>query len=128
MMYTKLKYDKFEKYLYKVREESNLHYIFKFDNGYGASVVKNIMSYGHAKDLFELAVIEFIDEFTWKICCSTDITDDVIGYLTNDDVLDLLERIKNLWGEMMKRHTLEYIGNNSINKKYIERTVTLWIF
>ena len=25
-----------------------------------------------------------------------DITDDVIGYLTNDDVLDLLERIKNL--------------------------------
>ena len=95
-MYTKLKYDKFEKYLYKVREESNLHYIFKFDNGYGASVVKNIMSYGHSQDLFELAVIEFIDEFTWKICCSTDITDDVLGYLENDDVLDLLEIIKNL--------------------------------
>ena len=96
MMYTKLKYDGFEKYLYKVREEINLHYIFKFENGYGASVIKNIMSYGHAQDLFELAVIEFIDEFTWKICCSTDITDDVLGYLENDDVLDLLERIKNL--------------------------------
>ena len=96
MMYIKLKYDKFEKYLYKVREESNLHYIFKFDNGYGASVIKNIMSYGHAKDLFELAVIEFIDEFTWKICCSTEITDDVIGYLTNNGVLNLLEAIKNL--------------------------------
>ena len=96
MMYTKLKYDKFEKYLYKVREESNLHYIFKFNNGYGASVIKNIMSYGHAQDLFELAVIEFIDEFTWKICCSIEITDDVLGYLTDDDVLDLLERIKNL--------------------------------
>lgn len=54
------------------------------------------MSYGHAQDLFEIAVIEFIDEFTWKICCSTDITDDVLGYLENDDVLDLLERIKNL--------------------------------
>lgn len=33
MMYTKLKYDGFEKYLYKVREESNLHYILKFYNG-----------------------------------------------------------------------------------------------
>ena len=101
MMYTKLKYDKFEKYLYEAKKEKVLHqesyqYIFKFDNGYGASVIKNIMSYGHAQDLFELAVIEFIDEFTWKICCSTEITDDVIGYLTNDDVLELLERIKNL--------------------------------
>ena len=101
MMYTELKYDGFEKYLYEATKETlshkeNYQYIFKFDNGYGASVIKNIMSYGHAKDLFELAVIEFIDEFTWKICCSTDITDDVIGYLTNDEVLDLLERIKNL--------------------------------
>ena len=95
-MYTKLKYDGFEKYLYKVTEVSNLQYIFKFDNGYGASVIKNIMSYGHAQDLFELAVIEFIDEFTWKICCSTEITDDVIGYLTNNGVLNLLERIKHL--------------------------------
>lgn len=59
-------------------------------------MVKNPISYGNRTDLFELAVIEFIDEFTWKICCSTDITDDVIGYLTDDDVLDLLERIKNL--------------------------------
>lgn len=95
MMYTKLKYDGFEKYLYKVREESNLQYIFKFDNGYGASVIKNIMSYGNEQDLFELAVIKFIDGL-WSFCYSTDITDDVLGYLENDDVLDLLERIKNL--------------------------------
>ena len=95
-MYTKLKYDKFEKYLYKVREESNLHYIFKFDNGYGAIVVKNKFSYGHEQDLFELSVIKFVDEFTLNLCFSTEITSDVIGYLNNDDVLELLERIKNL--------------------------------
>ena len=100
-MYTKLKYDKFEKYLYEATKETlshkeNLQYIFKFDNGYGASVIKNLVSYGHALDLFELAVIKFTDEFTWDLCYSTEITDDVIGYLTNGGVLNLLEAIKNL--------------------------------
>lgn len=95
-MYTKLKYDRFEKYLHKVTEVSNLQYIFKFDNNYGASVVKNSVSYGHALDLFELAVIKFTDEFTWDLCYTTEITDDVIGYLTNNGVLNLLEAIKNL--------------------------------
>ncbi len=100
-MYTKLKYDKFEKYLYEATKETlshkeNLQYIFKFDNGYGASVIKNSVSYGHVLDLFELAVIKFTDEFTWNLCYSTEITDDVIGYLTNDGVLNLLEAIKNL--------------------------------
>ena len=101
MMYTKLKYDGFEDYLFEAKKEKVLHqesyqYIFKFDNGYGASVIKNPGSYGNKQDLFELAVIKFIDGYNWKICCSTEITDDVIGYLTNDEVLDLLERIKNL--------------------------------
>lgn len=100
-MYTKLKYDKFEKYLYEATKETlshkeNIQYIFKFDNGYGASVIKNSVSYGHVLDLFELAVIKFTDEFTWDLCYSTEITDDVIGYLTNDGVLNLLEAIKNL--------------------------------
>ena len=77
MKYTQLKYDQFDKYLFEAKsgryiDSEELQYIFKFENGYGASVIKNIMSYGHAQDLFELAVIEFIDEFTWKICFSTD--------------------------------------------------------
>lgn len=100
-MLTKLKYDKFEKYLYEATKEKVFHlesyqYIFKFDNGYGASVIKKFGSYGNTEDLFELAVIKFVDGYNWKICYYTKITDDVIGYLTNDDVLDLLERIKNL--------------------------------
>ena len=100
-MYTKLKYDGFEKHLFEATKEKVLHqesyqYIFKFDNNYGASVVKNPISYGHGQDLFELAVIKFIDGYNWKICCSTEITDDVLGYLENDDVLNLLEAIKNL--------------------------------
>lgn len=101
MNYTQLKYDQFDKYLFEAKsgryiDSEELQYIFKFENGYGASVVKNIGSYGNRQDLFELAIIRFTDEFTWNLCYSTEITNDVIGYLTNDGVLYLLERIKNL--------------------------------
>lgn len=71
---------------------------FKFDNGYGASVVKQFATYGYNDDLFELAVIKFDDKGDeWgHLCYTTPITNDVIGYLTNDEVLNLLEQIKNL--------------------------------
>jgi hypothetical protein len=62
-----------------------------FDNGYGASVVKSIYSYGGNQGLYELAVIK--DN---AICYDTPITDDVIGYLTEDDVNKYLGQIQNL--------------------------------
>lgn len=101
MKYTKLKYNGFEDYLFeesyvKKYEKESLHYIFKFKNGYGASVVKNIGSYGNTEDLFELAVIKFSDDYSWELCYDKKITSDVIGWLDNDDVIELLERIKNL--------------------------------
>lgn len=108
-MYTKLKYDKYKEFLQK---EKNLcsrypwilcgrypcggyHWIFKFPNGYGASIIKHCESYGGEDDLFELAVILYDENGEWDLCYTTDITDDVIGYLNNNDVLELLERIKN---------------------------------
>lgn len=90
---TPLNYEEFEKYL--IREEtlwSGFHYVFKFENGYGASVVKHSFSYGNEEDLFELAVLDDKGE----LCYSTPITNDVIGYLSNDDVIKLLNEIKNL--------------------------------
>ncbi len=62
-----------------------------FDNGYGASVVKSTFSYGGNQDLYELAVIK--DD---AICYDTPITDDVLGYLTEDDVTKYLGKIQNL--------------------------------
>lgn len=73
-----------------------VQYVFKFDNGYGASVIKFKGSYGHLDDLWELAVIRFDGENFWNIVYHTDITDDVIGNLTDDGVNKLLERIQNL--------------------------------
>jgi hypothetical protein len=62
-----------------------------FDNGYGASVVQSPYSYGGNQDLYELAVIKDND-----ICYNTPITDDVIGYLTEDEVTKYLSQIQNL--------------------------------
>ena len=95
MEYTVLDYKGFEEYL--VEESSNtlfggLHYEFKFPNEYGASVVKHSTSYGANYDLFELAVL---DSYGY-LCYTTKITDDVLGYLNNNDVLEILEKIMNL--------------------------------
>ena len=62
-----------------------------FDNGYGASVVKSPYSYGGNQGLYELAIIK--DD---AICYDTPITDDVLGYLTEDQVSDYLCQIQEL--------------------------------
>ena len=69
---------------------------FKFENNYGASVIKRWGSYGYMEDQFELAVLYFDEDGKDCITYSTPITDDVIGYLNNDEVLELLEKIKDL--------------------------------
>lgn len=64
----------------------------KFDNGYGASVVKGPYTYGGDKGLYELAVTDSNDDLTY----STPVTNDVEGYLTEEDVTKLLIQIQNL--------------------------------
>ncbi|NBW77279.1 MAG: hypothetical protein EBR34_16025 [Sphingomonadaceae bacterium] len=62
-----------------------------FNNGYGASVIKTDRSYGGKDGLYELAVI-----YNNDICYDTPITDDVLGYLTEGEVTDLLQKIEAL--------------------------------
>ena len=62
-----------------------------FDNGYGASVIRSPYSYGGNQDLYELAITK--DN---NLCYDTPITDDVLGYLTEDDVTKYLGQIQNL--------------------------------
>lgn len=66
-----------------------------FSNGYGASVVKHKFSYGAEEGLFEIAVLKG-DKGKWDLCYDTEITNDVLGYLTNEDVAETLEKIRNL--------------------------------
>jgi hypothetical protein len=62
-----------------------------FENGYGASVAKTSYSYGGKDGLFELAVL-----YEGEITYNTPITDDVLGYLSEDKVTFYLNQIENL--------------------------------
>ena len=66
--------------------------IYRFANGFGASVIKNSYSYG---GMWELAVLKWIDGKS-HLVYDTEITDDVVGYLEIGDVQPLLDRIKAL--------------------------------
>ena len=63
-----------------------------FDNGYGASVVKHEFSYGGKDGLYELAVLDKNGNLTYD----TPITNDVIGYLREIDVTDVMEKIQKI--------------------------------
>ena len=97
--FEKLDVSGFEKYLVDDVENSDsfgaLRYIFRFENNYGTSVIRVPGSYGYKQGLWELAVIQwFKDE--WHITYDTDITDDVLGYLTDGSVKVFLQKIKEL--------------------------------
>lgn len=70
---------------------NDYHKVYKFDNGYGASVVCHLGSYGAPNGLFEVAVMK-----NGKIVYDTPITNDVVGWLDFADVAEVLEKIKNL--------------------------------
>ena len=93
-----LNYEGFTQNLFEENEcNGGIQYLFKFENNRGASVVKHDFSYGNLVDTWELAVIAWTEDGSyWFIDYSSDITDDVIGYLTDEEVRDLLQRIKEL--------------------------------
>lgn len=79
-----------------VAEVGNEQRIFRFDNGYGASVVRGPYTYGGDQGLFELAVLEFEAPEKWHLTYETPITEDVIGRLSEPEVQATLEQIAAL--------------------------------
>ena len=66
--------------------------VIMFKNGYGVSVVSHQMSYGGKLGLYEMAVLDKNGKLTYD----TPITNDVIGYLTPEQVTEKLIQIQDL--------------------------------
>lgn len=97
MMTFELKCEKFEANRVMTRNcLGGVQHVFRFQNNYGASVVKHEGSYGNLQDLWELAVIRYGATGKYDLVYDTGITEDVEGYLTDEQVCELLEQIKNL--------------------------------
>lgn len=94
-----LNYEGFESnFIRKIdKRNGSVYYIFRFDNGYGASVGKFYGSYGRWDDLWELAVIKFEPGvIAWETTYDTPITDSTVGYLDDMGVKTLLKQISEL--------------------------------
>lgn len=70
--------------------------VYEFPNGLGASVIREVSkagsSYGGRDGLFELAVLDH----KGRVITHPDITGDVIGWLTQEEVDQVLQRIAEI--------------------------------
>ena len=75
-------------YELKDRGLTGVQMLADFANGYGASVINGPYSYGGDAGLYELAVLH-----GEKLCYSTPITNDVVGWQSPAEVVELLHQI-----------------------------------
>lgn len=61
-----------------------------FENGYGISVIFGSMFYSNGIDTYEVGILK-----DGILCYATPITDDVIGYITADEVTDIMRKFKS---------------------------------
>ena len=73
---------------FMVGKKSRTH----FDNGFGVSVVSHTHSYGGRSGLYEVAVLDKDGLLTYE----TPVTSDVIGYLSEEDVTDVMKKVQEL--------------------------------
>ena len=92
LLFMKHQPDPFSKYKTITRDfYGGIQKEYKFDNGYGASVVCHFGSYGGDIGLWELAVTLY-----GILCYDTSITNDVMGHLSTEEVNKNLKAIKEL--------------------------------
>lgn len=88
-----LEYKTFEDVNFKPHPLGNgIQGIITFDNSYGASVVRTDTSYGGKLGLYEMAILDKMGHLMY----TTQISDDVIGFLTAEQVTEKLIQIQEL--------------------------------
>ena len=76
------------------------HGLLFFENGYGVSVVRFEMSFGYGsytdnENEWELAIL-IGNKDSWELTYNTNITDDVIGHLTESEVSHVMKQVQEL--------------------------------
>jgi hypothetical protein len=68
--------------------------LFRFPNNFGISLVCHSFSYGNDSDEFEIAIINYNSEDNddWDIFYTTELTQDVLGYQSKEDVIDVIQK------------------------------------
>jgi hypothetical protein len=68
--------------------------LFRFPNNYGISLECHSFSYGNDDNEFEIAIINYDSEDNddWDICYTTKLTQDVLGYQSKEDVIDVIQK------------------------------------
>jgi hypothetical protein len=92
------------------RGQKYQHRIFRFDNGYGASLACSQRTYGGDDGLWELAVITFVDvddNHDFGIVYNTPINNDVIGWLTYSKAMKIVRNVERLPKYVYTRHDHE---------------------
>lgn len=66
-----------------------------FENGYGVSILFGDMFYSNGVNTYEVAIIKG-NEDDWDFAFDTPIADDVLGYLSMNEVQEVIKRVENL--------------------------------
>lgn len=85
--------EKFKEYIEFSRYIGHLQTVYKFPNGYGASVIE---TYYIEEDCIEIAVVYFDNDEKYHLDYSTPITDDVIVVTDIEERDNVLQRIFDL--------------------------------
>lgn len=69
--------------------------LFRFDNKWGASVVRSSYSYGGDEGLWEVGVIRWYSDSRWELVHGAEVApdDEVVGWLDEDGVTAALLKI-----------------------------------
>ena len=80
-----------------ILDNPGIQYRVRFNNSdYGVSIIKTFGSYGYDQDKWEIA-LTFKDEYDGRIEEDFDLADGVIGNLTDEQVLEWVEKLYNAY-------------------------------
>lgn len=87
----------FEKYIQKPVDDEYYkdQTLYKFENDWGASIIYHQGSYGYEQGLVELGIVRWFGH-KYMLSYDTDLTNDVLGDLTQEQAKLILEKIKEL--------------------------------